>query len=252
MDFNKPIPLISQPPIPPLQNPQKKMNRTGIMIFLLIIVASIVTLATYFLLSVKNQKQSTPTTSDTLTREEKIPWTTYTDREHQYSFNYPETWTLTNNEADPSQFFLRYTGSEPGEIQGKFLSQEQFRQEANLDCKGSDDPRDICFTYQKTASSSAYLYPVLENNKPSYATAYVTRPNGEGLALYIAQPNTDSYKTFIIILETLHFPNERQIFPFLLCPDSWSVEQRTVTYDNFTFPVENVDESWIQEQCTNR
>ncbi|HSA84284.1 MAG TPA: hypothetical protein VLF20_05390 [Patescibacteria group bacterium] len=256
MDQNQTVPSTPQQPVPQTPVVQKKSHLLGLVILLLFIIASIVTAVVYFLLPQKEPSTSTtPGTSSVIQPtpqpKDTTPWTTYTDRQYGYLFHYPQTWKLENDKTNPEKFVLRMSGNKPGEIQGEFMSREQFSKEADPACGFlSVKGQPICFIKEKTASSAAYVYPTMDsNNEVTLVTAYITRPEGAGLTLKVTKPNEISYDVFLGIMDTLQFPNEKRITPLLICPESWSTDKKTVSYRGITFAASDIDKAWIQENC---
>lgn len=238
MDQNQTVPPATQQTVPETPNTPKKTGMVVPIVVLLFLGAIIITAAIYFLLPQKKQSNVTQTVPNTNNQE---PWTTYTDNQLGYFFDYPQTWTLENDKTNPKKFILSTDGSEPGEIQGEFMTREQFSKEKINTCDPEKKEEVVteerhCLIYEKTAGSSAYVYPTIDaNNKITSATAYITRPNGAGFALKITKSNSDSYDVFLNIIDTLQFPNEKRSVPLLICPDSWSADRKTVTYHGITY-----------------
>lgn len=266
MDQNQTVPpatasnAANAQPVPQTPPARKKPNMIGIIILALLIGATIIIAAAYFLLPQKAQpsKQTNAIPSGgpipspmtpTPTPWDHIPLTTYTDQQYAYHFYYPQSWKLENDKANPEKFVLSYAGSVPGEIQGEFLSQNEFSKVATVTCKPTREQP--CFTIDKTASSSAYVFPTVDSNSNQVtdATVYVTRLGGAGFVFKITKSNATSYDVLLSIINTLQFPSDKLSSPLKICPDSWSADKKTVKYHGITIPASDVDTTWIQNNC---
>ena len=244
----------------PTQNPVQpppivqQRNVTPWIIISLLLFALILTGFVYFLLPSSATKKQTnaaihPPTAQTA--KNQIPWTTYTDKQYGYWFHHPDAWKLTTDQVNPEKFILSNNANDQsGEIRGEFLSKEQLNKQGDFTCNPQkNEPTRPCYTFELAASSSAYLHVAIENNKPTRAQVFITRPDDKGLIFEITKPNADSYNVLSIIMATLQFPNEKRSKPLSICPDSWSADKKTVLYHGIIFLIEDVDEVWIRDNC---